>query len=110
MTNTSQKAHHTEGPWKVNVDGCGDTFISGANDEYVADLGAQGDDPVRLKADAHLIATAPDLLAILERILPPALCGESWNLPHGEKVSFLVSFGDLAEARAAIAKAKGGAA
>lgn len=112
MSNSTQISQHTEGPWTINVDGCGDTFISGHNGEYVADLGAQGDDPVRLKADAHLIAASPELLAALERLMPTNVCLTNPNVPDRTllPLEMNIMVGEMRSIAALITKAKGGAA
>ena len=93
---------HTPGPWKhtymprLSV-------IHGPNGEHVADTGAWRDDEhPEMRANAHLIAAAPDLLEALE-------------LLHDETRDYVEinSLGDpwhnrsMKMARAAIAKAKG---
>lgn len=60
---------HTRGPWRVCVDGCGDTFISGPEGQWIADLAASADEQEQLKADAHLIAASPELLEAAEKSL-----------------------------------------
>jgi hypothetical protein len=58
---------HTQGPWWLDHD----KSIVGANDEEVCNLNYSPDDEddeIRMKADADLIATAPDLYEILEKI------------------------------------------
>ena len=56
---------HTPGPWSLNVDGCGDVFVSGSNSGYVVTIGAVDEDEYG-RADACLIAAAPDLYAALD--------------------------------------------
>lgn len=63
--------NHTPGPWEVfdsMVDG--DTYgIDGADGSAVVYYGYRDTDSgIPKKADAHLIAAAPDLLLALERI------------------------------------------
>ena len=57
--------------------------------------------------EARLIAAAPDLLAALSDLLPPTLCGESWDLPEHDAVPITITFGKLNAARAAISRATG---
>ena len=54
---------YTPGPWRLNTDGCGDLFVSGAGSEYICEIGpyCSGAD----MADARLIAAAPELLEAL---------------------------------------------
>lgn len=61
-------------------------------------------DPV-MEANANLFAAASDLYGALDAIVPPALCGESWNLPDDERVEITISFGKLKAARAALSRA-----
>lgn len=56
---------------------------------------------------ARLFVAAPDLLAALDEIIPPPLCGEDWNLPDDDIATITVTFGKLRRARAALAKVKG---
>ena len=58
---------HTPGPWEVNIDAIGDIFISGANSEYVAEIGSSEDKAAM--NDANLIAAAPELLEALKYFL-----------------------------------------
>jgi|GEM_PF-1570373 len=99
-------SRHTEGPWRVNVDGCGDTFISGPNGEYLADLGASSDEQEQLRADAHLLAASPCLLAEAETDL------QAWEnvlelglMPEQHRDTVLARIGRLPTV---IVKAKGG--
>lgn len=63
------------------------------------------------KANAALIAAAPELLAVLQSLMPGTLIGESYDppVPDDELLKeFLFTWGKLRAARAAIAKALGG--
>lgn len=54
---------HTEGPWKVQ----GDTYVT-INSLIIAHCKQDGHTSLdEAMANAHLIAAAPDLLAVLER-------------------------------------------
>ena len=58
-------SNHTPGPWRVNVDGSGDMFISAVESaKWIAEIGAPDEDGGR--EDAHLMAAAPDMLEALE--------------------------------------------
>ncbi len=88
---------HTPGPWKhtymprLSV-------IHGPNGEHVADTGAWRDDEhPEMRANAHLIAAAPDLLEALEVLIANAEVNYDARQWLDGK----------AKARAAIAKAKG---
>lgn len=61
-------------------------------------------------ANPHLIAAAPDMLAVLLSLMPGKLIGESYDppVPDDELLKeFLFTWGKLRSARAAIAKALG---
>lgn len=68
---------HTPGPWMLNEGATGDLFISGADNTYVCEIGAPEEDSVL--PDAHLIAAAPDLLALLQEI-------GQWDFPNGMQI------------------------
>lgn len=101
----------TPGPWEVGetlsaealaVIGDGDSVVC----EFPDRLGASVD------ADARLIAAAPELLEALtkmvERITYYAELKEG-DIPNIEDWAYTYNSGDMASARAAIAKAAGGA-
>ena len=95
---------HTPGPWEAEPEMAGDgTPIHGSWQVHGT---GEFPEPVCVYAtevDARLIAAAPDLREALERIAAEALeCGETTANPHWKVVEDL--------ARAALAKAKGGAA
>lgn len=96
-------AQHTPGPWAVSRNNAGAIPLHFQPLEVIGRGGAccvaakLGDGPEAL-ANAHLIAAAPELLAACQALLAEAeLHGLTDNDAH------------LREARAAIAKAKGGA-
>jgi hypothetical protein len=101
------QAKHTEGPWNAKArsqDGIGDftneVRVYGPRVSYwVADCGME--EPERL-ANARLIASAPDLLAALESLYKATMIE-----PYGGTASDMTAA--LNAARAAIAKARGGA-
>ena len=81
--------NHTPGPWRttgLNVR-AGDALICYATNHWEDDLTPESE----RQANAHLIASAPDLLSALERLAHP-----------------MADDDDLDHARAIIAKAKGG--
>lgn len=90
---------HTLGPWKAKGEKYGktiDIFGNDGTDQPIAWADSDDIDPKEAKANARLIAAAPDLLAALERLFKQTSEG---NAPCGE---------DTREAvRAAIAKAAG---
>ncbi|MBY0513161.1 MAG: hypothetical protein K2P78_04525 [Gemmataceae bacterium] len=94
---------HTPGPWDVNDDL--DIYSSHPDmDEIVAscvghkiDAALFSDIPGRAEANARLIAAAPDLLDSLEQMVAESDCG---RVPCMRTID---------DARAAIAKAAGGA-
>jgi hypothetical protein len=67
---------HTEGPWKAMADGDNGFEIATADQDQMAVAYVYGEnsevgecDPVQAKADADLIAAAPELLAACQRAL-----------------------------------------
>jgi len=89
-------ARHTPGPWAVSPDHIfrnqGDIF-----EIHWSDIGECVSECVHGSANARLIAAAPDLLFALQRLVD--------NVDGGE----FISITRIEEARAAIAKATGGA-
>jgi hypothetical protein len=86
---------HTAGPWQAAVRPDAWRPISGALADYVL-INTRVETREEAKANARLIASAPDLLAALEAIVKLA----DGCLPHDIGI----------QARAAIARARGGAA
>ena len=84
---------HTPGPWYLNSRG----WVVQSTGDIVTRLECSNNK----EADARLIAAAPELLAALESVLPDL---EHYVATHGPGPDKR-----LAIARAAIAKAKGGA-
>jgi hypothetical protein len=100
-------AQHTPGPWTVfDSETDGQTYgINGADGRAVVFYGATKYDGIRSRADARLIAAAPDLLAALRDIVS-ALGYEG----HDGWYSEPVHSDDVKRALAAIVKATGSAA
>lgn len=100
-------SNHTPGPWRLNGyqvergEGIARTIATAAPRRQIGtDYAAPDADTAR--ANARLIAAAPDLLDMCERLL-----GFAW---HYGSTSGVVAGGDmLAQAKALIAQAKGGA-
>ena len=100
----TKQTQHTPGPWKAEtfvVMGAEDHPKSGytikAGDDAIADLyHGCGWTKAEVKANARLIAAAPELLAALEAVLSQI---DPKDTPVG--------LGNILNARAAIAKAKG---
>lgn len=91
---------HTPGPWELNTEDTGlndSGTILGAGVVIVPDI--YGRSKVECDANAALIAAAPDLYAMLARMLDSVL-----RLPDRPNT---ISLLDLEQARAAIAKAEG---
>lgn len=86
---------HTPGPWHVETDN------EGRNVD-IQDAKGRG---VLTKANARLIAAAPDLLAALERAEVMLRKSAERGIYDGEGVNLELESAD--EARAAIARAKG---
>lgn len=79
--------NHTPAPWAFSINHSGDYQLHGSNGHLVMQI-STGTIPDN--SDARLIASAPDLLRALERLVHPMADDE-----------------DLDYARAVIAKAKG---
>lgn len=106
---------HTKGPWELDEDGdvCDDAGMTIA---LVYSGGVQWPNNENyIKANAHLIAAAPDLLAALIGALPAiedaVRAEQSFNDENEDGPEGIsTQYADLLdEAKAAIAKAKGGA-
>lgn len=103
MSDAKKKTvQHTPGPWEVEYwNGTASVFAIGP--DGVRDWVIE-DNPHRSRADMALIAAAPELLEALEGVL-------AWYaaLPNPGDVPDSVTLGArLREARAAIARARGG--
>lgn len=86
---------HTPGPWKI-VDAWNDYMVEGQNGEEIIWQDGPHDTPTINKANARLIAAAPDLLEALITLNDACRTPSQIGVLHG-----------LELARAAIAKAKG---
>lgn len=96
----SKQATHTPGPWTVVRNGDSNALIrysDGENASYIAQCNDLQLCPEHgtVEANARLIAAAPDLLAALEELLADKYLADPINADR------------MANARAAIAKAKG---
>jgi hypothetical protein len=87
---------HTPGPWFAHNIGLGPN----GEGPFTYPL---GNDPDKAAANARLIAAAPDLLDMCERLLGFALF-------YGEPTAIAAGDGMINAAKALIAQAKGGAA
>ena len=87
---------HTPGPWSVVANGGHSYTIRGSRNEAICDtsIWLHSDPHSESRANAHLIAAAPDLLEALEDLL--TICDGDPDEPD-----------EIGWARAAIAKAKG---
>ncbi len=102
-------SNHTPGPWYIDADepeAKGIPITNGAG--FIADVGTLGPSDDEDRANARLVAAAPDLLAALEEVTT-----ELFWMDHGPRDSDRKAFARRVEelrglARAAIAKAKGG--
>ena len=103
-----QKAAHTSGPWSVRPSS--NAMNGAAWRDIVSDGEAFGPSYVgeALERDAYVIAAAPDLLAACKRMIE----WDDREKDHAVDFSARMSLCDAAfnAARAAIAKAEGGAA
>jgi hypothetical protein len=100
---------HTKGPWRIETRH-GPLDVFGADRQFVCEVGFQLDngDDEREAADARLIAAAPDMLDALKSLVA---ANEAWNREVAAIVGREPGWTDsyLDAARAAIAKAEGGA-
>jgi len=97
-------AQHTPGPWEAEPNGS----IKGSNGEWSAL--SLGNSYGTTDANARLIAAAPEMLSSLEWMvfwLQGALTCETWGWDGDQRKAAEFT---LVEAKAIIAKAKGGAA
>lgn len=101
---------HTPGPWEVDRYPDGRALVFCAKFEnshygdWIADISGIADGGSKQKANARLIAAAPELLEALEACVTQLLL-HGWNDP----ADGLKSCAALVKARAALAKAKGAA-
>ena len=95
--NTQDKAQHTPGPWRLRHNGIhdGDRTVT-SNTRDIADLDGGCNDDTEIYANARLIAAAPELLAALTELLADRYLADPINADR------------MKNARAAVAKAKGG--
>ena len=73
---------HTLGPWVVCEDASGDTFVSGADYQYVADMAWRDEDLSCDGANAALTAAAPTLKNEVTRLRNQML-----QIAHASRVS-----------------------
>lgn len=97
----------TPGPWKVRTLNCEDHrgmgWVEGANGTDIACCGAMDVWEHENKANAHLIAAAPDLLEALRQTVDSLdYWFRRYGDPHGCESQMMQN------ARAAISKAEGG--
>jgi hypothetical protein len=99
---------HTPGPWELGYSDLGSQIISSA-DGYVAVVHYWSRPEQEMKANARLIAVAPELLEALEALELAAntVNGCYTRNPGNFAVALREMIEKAAEARAAIAKAKG---
>jgi hypothetical protein len=107
-------SEHTPGPWKVTVGGAIGALWDGVSHRFgriVAQVHPMSQDTVEARANARLIAAAPDLLAVAEKeqervahMLGCSYCHKYWP-PCGVAVRLKRQARKMREA--ALAKAKG---
>lgn len=81
------EAKHTPGPWVVAPYGNASLEIQGATDSVgrcyqvaiIKDHGDGPDFPIPIRANAKLIAAAPELLAALKRLEFAVIHGNGWQ-------------------------------
>jgi len=93
---------YTKGPWEINNPQHRRKLIMASNVDHgcVAEVfeHSSGDEPETVEANAHLIASAPDLLRAVEYLLENAV----YNTEHGND-----SVNAIKAAKQVVAKAKG---
>ena len=94
--NTQNHTQHTPGPWRVLEP----DQVRGQEGEFVANCECHRGRLATDRANARLIAAAPDLLEALGWMV------ETFN---AKEIDPMAAFATIEKARAAIAKAKGGA-
>jgi len=100
-------AQHTPGPWNVYRWADGNmTCIDGGPDDTICIASISGDDPEKpwRRANADLIAAAPDLLAALEAVLRECVLVQKH---YGDSSNAREAASARLTAEAAIAKARG---
>ncbi len=106
------EAKHTPGPWITDkaYRGTEHVVCANATDGRSFNLASLAGAYPEREANAHLIASAPDLLAACEATLE-AYCRERAKLPPGgiSQADAAAAIAIKRNARAAIAKARGGA-
>lgn len=104
---SAEKLKHTPGPWKLK--GLNPPRIyADEGKEIICQCDSMGEmTQSQEKANARLIAAAPELLAALELLLPMAekFCNNAGNGADGQGLAEHSVY--VIQARAAIAKAKG---
>lgn len=100
---------HTPGPWEVVEYGDGDSLVihEGSSENRICFMAMPGKlgDFEKIKANAHLIAAAPDLLEACRRALPANVDTNNKNIPDDLVIPLDVAMGELRMLKAAIAKA-----
>jgi hypothetical protein len=95
----------TPGPWEAEPQTGRGAWIKGSDGEWAA-LSC-GDTDERGRANAHLIAAAPDLYEALAGVIPANVCLTNMRWPDDTVVPCDVTLGELRKAAAALAKARG---
>lgn len=102
----------TPGPWFVVPYGDGDSLVicSDAGGEwricFMATHGGTASVWDAIQANAQLISTAPDLLAVVEGMLPRNLCLTNKNVRDDTVVPLETTMGELRKIAAVVAKAR----
>ena len=75
---------HTQGPWKVDKNHKGFVNIRRDVDSYTSDIATVWDFYAEnYESNAHLIAAAPELLAVLEELRESASYWSEYDVPLG---------------------------
>ena len=87
--NNQQIMHHTPGPWHTqhNDERAGELVIADENMYWVASVMNDGEDEEEQRANAHLIAASPMLLAVVQHVL--AMADDAYFMGHPEWASIV---------------------
>ena len=88
----TERAEHTPSPWSLDEKEPGELWISNVDRSYpVCMVTASGNVTERDKADARLIAAAPDLLAACQEFVRKVECGEAKSTRSYEQMKAAIS-------------------
>lgn len=117
MKTSAKKTGHTPGPWRAISLGWGMQILPPQDYRKISVIAAIGDDEkagphrtAEVKANALLMAAAPDLLAALRpfaNLWRPAMADQPDEKPIYSLDDMVITVGDVRRARAALASVEG---